>query len=204
VNSQYARILALNPHIRGLNYNDAKSGAKMADLAGQLNSAATQHVDYVTVLMGANDACNSNVLNMTSTDVFQSEFASALGGFFAQDPTAHVYVSSLPNVGQLYTLFRSNSTALSVWKTYNICQDVLPPGGNDSTRATVYNQEVLYNSALQTVCAQYPSNCLYDGGAGFGYNFATSEVSSIDYFHPSVTGQKDIAALTWSKSYWGA
>lgn len=36
VNSHYRRILATNKAISGRNYNDAKSGAKMADLPGQM------------------------------------------------------------------------------------------------------------------------------------------------------------------------
>jgi len=55
VRSHYSRLLALQPAISGHAYNDAKSGAKMVDLAGQLTTAANQHVQYVTVLMGGND-----------------------------------------------------------------------------------------------------------------------------------------------------
>src|SRR5215216_7958001 len=35
ISSHYERILALKPSIYGHNYNDAKSGAKMRDAAGQ-------------------------------------------------------------------------------------------------------------------------------------------------------------------------
>src|SRR6187455_1522417 len=51
VRSHYSRILALNPVISGRNWNDAKSGAKMVDLNGQMTTVAGRHVDYVTVLM---------------------------------------------------------------------------------------------------------------------------------------------------------
>ena len=42
-----------------------------------------------------------------------------------------------------------------------------------------------------------------DGGAVFGYAFRTTDVSSVDYFHPSVTGQKTLAALSWKVGYLG-
>src|SRR5438105_2869659 len=54
VNSHYSRILAAYPGIGGHNYNDAVTGAKMTDLNGQMASVNGQHVEYVTVLMGAN------------------------------------------------------------------------------------------------------------------------------------------------------
>lgn len=204
VNSQYLRLVALNPAIRGFGYNDAKSGAKMVDLYGQLNSAAAQKVDYATVLMGANDVCTSSASTMTSTTDFQNQLTSALSNFFALDPNAHLYVSSLPNVIQLYNLFKNNSSALSTWKNFKICQSTLPPGGTDASRQQVAAQEVAFNGILQSACGQWPNNCLYDGGAGYAFSFATFDVSAIDYFHPSVTGQRDIAALTWSKSYWAS
>ena len=54
VQSHYRRILAVNPLILGRNFNDARSGAEMAELEGQMQVVNTQNVDYVTVLMGAN------------------------------------------------------------------------------------------------------------------------------------------------------
>ena len=42
VSSQYLRLLALTPSISGKNYNDARSGARMADLSGQMTLAGGQ------------------------------------------------------------------------------------------------------------------------------------------------------------------
>jgi hypothetical protein len=41
-----------------------------------------------------------------------------------------------------------------------------------------------------------------DGGATFDYQFSPSDVSAIDYFHPSQTDQAVLAGLTWAKSWW--
>src|SRR5581483_6453241 len=57
VNSQYLRILATNPNISGKNFNNAKTGAKMIDLDGQITNVVPENPDYVTILMGANDVC---------------------------------------------------------------------------------------------------------------------------------------------------
>ena len=203
VNSQYLRILALNPGIQGHAYNDARSGAKMIALSNQLGTAAAQHVEYATVLIGANDVCTSSASTMTMPADFYAQFSAALANFFALDPGAHVYVSSLPNVNQLYNLFKDNPSAVTTWSRLRICQSTLPPGGTDASRQAVYQREVTFNTILSMVCGQYP-NCRYDGGAGFAYAFTTADVSTVDYFHPSITGQHDVAALTWRASYWGA
>src|SRR6059058_2275961 len=42
VNSHYLRILAANPAISGRNFNDAKTGARMNALAGQVTTAVSQ------------------------------------------------------------------------------------------------------------------------------------------------------------------
>jgi hypothetical protein len=56
VQSHYRRILAANPAIFLRNFNDARSGAEMADLPRQVELVNAQNVEYVTVLMGANAA----------------------------------------------------------------------------------------------------------------------------------------------------
>ena len=36
--------------------------------------------------------------------------------------------------------------------------------------------------------------------AVFGYQFTPGDVTTLDYFHPSLTGQARLAALTWSRA----
>ena len=57
------------------------------------------------------------------------------------------------------------------------------------------------NTALANVCAQFV-NCKWDNLATFNYKFTTSDVSTIDYFHPSLTGQNSLASTTWAAGYW--
>jgi len=201
VNSQYNRILAANSAISGHGFNDAKTGAKMVDLDGQLKTAAGQAVQYATVLMGANDVCTSSISTMTPTATVQSQFQTALTDFFAADPTAHVFVSSIPNVYQLWSLEHNNSTAAAEWRYFKICQSMLASTNTEANRQTVVAQEQADNNALATVCAQF-ANCLWDNLATYNYAFKTSDISTIDYFHPSVSGQNVLAGVTWGASYW--
>ncbi|HET6817292.1 MAG TPA: GDSL-type esterase/lipase family protein [Mycobacteriales bacterium] len=201
VNSQYNRILAANNGVRGNVYNDAKTGAKMIDLDGQVKTAASQAVQYLTVLMGANDVCTSSISTMTPTATFQSQFQTALTDFFAADPNAHVFVSSIPNIYQLWSLEHTNSTAEFEWKNFGICQSMLSQNNTEADRQTVVTQEQADNNALATVCAQF-ANCKWDNLATYNYAFKTSDISTIDYFHPSISGQNTLAGITWGASYW--
>lgn len=201
VNSHYRRILAANHGINGNGFNDAKTGAQMNALDGQLTTAASQAVQYVTVLMGANDVCTSSPSTMTPTSTFTSEFQTALSDFFAADPSAHVFVSSIPNVYQLWSLEHTNGTAEFEWSNFGICQSMLSQSNTEADRQTVVAQEQADNNALASVCGQF-ANCKWDGGATYNYAFKTSDISTVDYFHPSVSGQNTLAGITWGASYW--
>jgi hypothetical protein len=140
---------------------------------------------------------------MTPVATFTSQFQSALTTFHATHPGALVFVSSIPNVYQLWNLLKGNRSATSAWRTFGICQSMLAAGNSESTRQAVLAQEKQFNSALASVCGQASAYCRFDGNTTFGYAFTAREVSTVDYFHPSVTGQATLARITWTASYWG-
>lgn len=202
VTSQYQRILKSNRTISGNGHNNALTGAKMGDLGRQLQATATQNVDYVTVLMGANDVCTSSPSTMTATATFQSQFQSALAGYVAARPNSKVFVSSIPNIYQLWSVLHTNFSAVTTWSLFGICQSMLSPSNTSATRQAVVTQEAADNAVLASVCAQF-AQCRWDGYATYNTAFSASDVSTVDYFHPSVQGQNKLAAVTWAASYWG-
>ena len=66
-------------------------------------------------------------------------------------------------------------------------------------RLTVKQRNTDFNNALQAVCAQY-RKCTFDGWAIYNYVFSASDVSTRDYFHPSLQGQTGLAAIAWAAS----
>jgi lysophospholipase L1-like esterase len=203
VDSQYTRLLALNPAIAANEHNDAKSGAKMADLAGQLTLAGQNKNDYVTVLMGGNDLCTSSAATMTPTTTFVTQYYTALADYFHYNPGGHVFVSSIPNLLQLWTTLHTNSSATFTWSLFKICQSMLAAGNTDADRQKVVAQENLDNYVMGYVCKTYFANCRWDNLATYNVVFSASEVSKIDYFHPNISGQAALAATTWKATYWG-
>ena len=206
VNSHYLRIRARNAAINGRAFNDAKTGARMSDLAGQLATVANRKVGYVTILMGANDACRSTVADMTSVATFGSQFASALQTFTAASPTTQIFVASVPNLYQLWSVLKNNGSARFVWGLGKICQSMLanPLGtsaADNTRRAAVLQRVTDYNASLAQTCALYPQ-CRFDNNAVFNTAFTASDISSRDYFHPSLSGQAKLAAVTWAAGVW--
>lgn len=204
VNSQYNRLLAKNSLIKGKNFNDAKTGAKMVDLAGQMSSAVSQGVQYVTVLMGANDVCTSSESTMTDITTFRNQFQSAMTSLTTGLPNVRVFVSSIPNIYNLWSILKGNSTARAVWSLYGICQSMLVnPQSTAQTdidrRARVQQRNIDFNTQLAQVCALY-TQCLFDNNATYNTAFVTSDVSTRDYFHPTIAGQAKLARVSWCAS----
>lgn len=181
--------------------NDAKTGAKMSALDGQLGTAATQGADAVTVEMGANDVCTSSPSTMTPTATFSAQFEVALTHFLAARPGATVAVSSIPNIYQLWSVLHTSSSARVTWALLGECKSMLSSRATETQRQAVLAQEEADNAALATVCANH-AGCRWDGGAVFATTFTAAQVSTVDYFHPNVSGQAVLASTAWSSGPW--
>lgn len=204
IHSHYERLRALNPAIFGRNYNDARAGARMRDAPGQAQVAVAQGALYVTILMGANDVCTRTIATMTSVADFRAQFTATMNVLASGlPPGSHVFVSSIPNVYRLWSLFRSDPTAQFIWSIAQICQSMLSPANTEQDRQTVLAREQAFNQVLAEVCAAY-AMCRFDDLAVFDYPFAARHVSRLDYFHPSLSGQAVLASVTWAHSWWAA
>src|SRR5215213_5201772 len=199
--SHYERIRQLNSAITGRGYNDAVTGAKMSAAPGQAGQAVGQGARYVTILLGANDLCSSSPSTMTSTTTFRAQFSQAMATLMAQDRKPYVFVSSIPNLYQLWEVLHTNSLARWVWATANICQSMLGATRTETQRQQVVDREGALNQILAQECARY-SRCRWDGGAVYNYPLSASQVSTLDFFHPSLSGQAALARVTWAASWW--
>jgi lysophospholipase L1-like esterase len=206
VQSHSSRLSGLESGTQIRSYNDARSGAKMGALAGQATSSVSQNAEYVTILMGANDACTATADRMTSVSAFKARFTAAMDVLANQQREPRVLVASIPDLKRLWQVGKNSLAARTAWSAYGICQSMLakPRSTNqaDADRRARVRQRVLdYNTTLSEVCATY-SFCRYDGGALFDYPFALSQLSKWDYFHPNTSGQAALAEVTWKAGYW--
>jgi lysophospholipase L1-like esterase len=202
ISSHYERIKRQNSAIAGHAYNNAVTGAKMAAAAKQASAATAQHAAYVTVLLGANDLCTSSPSTMTSTDTFNTQFSQAMATLRQQLPQARVFVSSIPDIYQLWKVLHTNRVARIVWATAHICPAMLGAARTEAERQRVVAREVAFNQILADTCHQYGANCRWDGGATYNYKFSASQVSVLDFFHPDLDGQAALASVTWAASWW--
>jgi lysophospholipase L1-like esterase len=155
----------------------------------------------VTILMGANDLCTSSTATMTSVDTFRSQFRQTLATLNSAATKPRIFVASIPNVYHLWELYRYDLAAQSVWAAAGICQSLLSVWNTSTQRTAVRDRNAAFNSVLAQECAAY-ANCRFDQNAVYTYAFSKSQVSKLDYFHPSLSGQAALAAITWATSWW--
>ena len=201
ISSHYERIRAGQPAISGHNYNDARAGAKMRDGVGQAQTVVGQGARYVTVLMGGNDVCTDSISTMTSVSDFRDQFTATMNALAGLPPGSHVFVSSIPNVYQLWVLFHNDPAAQLVWSLAGICQSLLSPFNTEEDRQAVLTRVRELNQVLADVCGQY-AFCRFDDLAVFNYHVTSGQVTRLDYFHPSLSGQSALASITWARSWW--
>jgi lysophospholipase L1-like esterase len=185
VNSQFQRIQAIDPGRNPVPFNDSRSGARAVDMLGQAQTAVTQDPDYVTMLIGANDACTSTIAQQTLTATFRGQIKAALDTLVNADPKVYIQVVSIPDINRLREIFTSppDPNALTRWSLFNVCQALLAnPLSNaqpDVDRRAAFRQQVIdYNEALSDVCAQY-KRCQFDGNAGFNTTFTAADVATV-------------------------
>ncbi len=106
----------------------------------------------------------------------------------------------------MYELNKSSSSARLTWGLLRICQSMLAnPSSTKAAdvqrRAAVQQRVNEYNQVLAEVCAA-TAKCRYDGGAVADYAFTKADISTRDYFHPSLAGQATMANITWARTQW--
>ncbi|MFE6195162.1 SGNH/GDSL hydrolase family protein [Streptomyces sp. NPDC057838] len=181
-------------------WNYAVTGARMADLPGQMAQAVRRKPQLVTVLMGANDACRATPSAMTPVSAFRADFEDALRSLRKALPKTQVFVASVPDLKRLWSEGRTSSMARQVWRL-GICPSMLGDAqAVDASAAlrrnTVQKRVEEYNKVLREVCAR-DERCRHDGGAVYDYRFGTAQLSRWDYFHPSVDGQARLAEIAY-------
>lgn len=199
VNSLARRLLGASA-LPSRSWNLARSGARMAELPGQMAAAAAKKPGLVTVLVGANDACRGSTDLMTPVSAFRASFEEAMRGLRAVSPKSQVYVSSVPDLKRLWSTGQGSALGKQVWKL-GVCASMLGEADDvgeaaEERREQVYERVVAYNEVLRDVCAK-DRLCRYDGGAVFDYRFTSAQLSPWDWFHPSTNGQGRLAEIAY-------
>ncbi|UBU09171.1 SGNH/GDSL hydrolase family protein [Nonomuraea gerenzanensis] len=206
VTSHYARLTKLSGTLQRHNLNYAAPGATSADLLAQMRKAVAAKADYVTILIGAQDACTRTEQSMTPAATYRQRLDTALAELRRGVPGARVLIASIPDVRRLWQVGKGNALARTFWTTGRICQSMLAEPTSTKRadvqrRSRVRARVMAFNHAAASACAAYGPRCRTDGGAVFSYPFTLDHVSKWDYFHPNTAGQRVLAERTYARGF---
>jgi lysophospholipase L1-like esterase len=203
VDSLYQQLRARKKvNVRPVNL--AEPGDGVAHLAGQASTAVARKADYITILIGANDACQ---WPMMGRELFQAYVNDALEVIRRGRPKAHVAIVSIPDVVQVWKIAHGNLLAVLIWQLKE-CPSVMTRATSTAPadvnrRRTVARRVNAYNSELERACQNYGPRCHWDGGRAHRVKF-TPKMVAIDYFHPSRRGQQELARISLPPSWIGS
>jgi lysophospholipase L1-like esterase len=208
VNSHYLRLLGRSSVIKGHNLNFAVPGTTSAGLAGQAAEAVARHASYVTILIGAQDACVGTERDMTPVATFRRRIDEAMDVLRSSMDTmpARVFVASIPDLQRLWRIGKDNAIAKVFWAVGRVCPSMLANPAStakkdQARRERVRGRVMDYNDQLAQACAGYGPECRFDGGAVFSYPYTLKMISPWDYFHPNSAGQRALAEATFRAGF---
>lgn len=206
VHSHFRMIESENPAIDGHNHNDAADGARAADLPGQARAAVAQGVEYVTVLIGANDVCTRTEQAMTPVASYRSSIDEALAILRDGLPGVRVALVSVPDLHHLWEIGSVDPDAVRLWQRQETCQSMLANATSaapaDAERRERVRQRVVdYNRQLAEACLAYGPGCDYDDDAVFNYRFSLAQLSMLDRFHPNGAGQDALGRVSYEAGF---
>ena len=187
--------------------NLAVSGSRVAGLAAQAEAAVRARPDYVTVLIGANDACAADESAMTAVAEYTRDFAAALDTLVRGLPDARILVVSVPDLSRLWEVGKDRPEVRRVWESAGVCGSMLADPSDTGAAAQARRDRVrarvqAYNTAMATACARHVPQCRSDGNAVFDHRFDLDDVSTLHYWHASSRGQATLARVACQAGFW--
>ncbi|MBA3742634.1 MAG: SGNH/GDSL hydrolase family protein [Sporichthya sp.] len=205
VNSHRLRLQRLGADLSGQS-NFARSGARSDALAGQAARAVPADAGYVTIEIGANDACARSEAEMTPIEDYRRNIRAGLAVLQEGLPQARVFIASVPDLRRLWAVGHSAWVIRKTWAELDICPSMLARSGSEDLadvhrRDRVRGRIIQYNEVLAAECAAYGPMCTFDAKAVFRTTFTRGQISKWDFFHPSVAGQRLLADITWRAGF---
>ena len=197
----------------------ATSGKKMTDALRQasLVVAAARKLGpgqtaYVTFELGTNDICASPDF-ITDPATFTAQLQSAVGTLRAGlPPGSRILMLPVPDFSHFRDITQADAAAralLALPQNLNRCAPYL---GTSSPSAMIKANDNLsqYNAALKAACDEIDAeegatgalHCTYNAALLADSNFTIDDLSTVDYFHPSLSGQAKMAEDAWRADVW--
>lgn len=161
----------------------------------QVQEIISQAPDYVTLMIGANDVCQGELIPDGAVEQFKEGLISALNSIKnSAHPPKVIALVSIPHILRLTQIpdFSNHQGCRNFWA---IACSNLSKSGADAFEA----QWQAANAAIAAAAAAVGEPVVYDQGDVANTSFTPDEVSKVDCFHPSEAGQTKISDVVWNR-----
>jgi lysophospholipase L1-like esterase len=168
----------------------------------------------VTFELGTNDLCASPDF-MTDPAALRTQLQTAIATLKAGLPAgSRILMLPVPDFPHFRDITQANPAAkalLALPRNQNRC---VPYLGKYSASAEVKANSYLvqYDAILKAACDEINARgssagrlrCTYNAALLADSDFTVKDLSTVDYFHPSLSGQAKMAADAWRADIWAA
>jgi lysophospholipase L1-like esterase len=190
----------------------------MADAVRQANLvvAAAQQLPqgatvYVTFELGANDVCDDP---KTDPTLFLEQLRAAVAVLAdGLPPGSRVLMLSVPDFDHLRSITQANPASKAYFATPQYSHRCAPFLGSNAQTPLSQASAILasYDKSLVSECDEIEAtygrsgrlHCISNGPGLAERDFDVADLSGVDYFHPSYSGQAKMAKAAWKLGDWG-
>lgn len=197
--SHLTRIRRIYPDLKVKAVNVAAVGAKSADLSGQVDRLLQVNVpDYVTLMIGANDLTSwLSDFDELKFSAFIADVRTSIDRLIAANPRMMILLVGIPDQSRVLALFAKQrfgaqfGSLLETWVQRPDLQRLV----------AVYKERwVKANEALAALKQNYSQNVRYSASVAATI-FSDEHLSRLDFYHPSILGQRLLAEVTWRDGF---
>lgn len=178
--------------------NVAESGATSRDIDLQVEALLEDNPDYVTLLVGGNDACSWSSQYERDLETYKRRIESAIVKLIDHNFAVKILLVSVPDMYHLWQLGRSDCGW--IWDLSGACPDLLSSSATENERSSFVRRLQDINNTLAELAQKYPNHVKHDASVA-EYKFKKDDISRKDCFHPSLKGQSKLAEVTWENSW---
>ena len=198
VKSHYQRLTSFLKNQEVIAVNVAASGSTSADIGLQVDALLQNNPNYVTLLVGGNDACSWSSNYERNLDVFKTRIENAIVKLINHNFAIKILLVSVPDMYHLWQLGRNDCGWL--WDLSGACPDLLSSSSTASDRSSFVKRLNEINNTFIELQQKYSTHVKHDASVA-SYKFEKEDVSTKDCFHPSLKGQSKLAEITWGHSW---
>lgn len=199
VKSHYHHLMSTHSAVTA--HNLAVAGAPSSSVLEQMDvlraRLAGTKLDYLTVMVGANDVCSWPADYAPYLERYRKNIRETVNTARELNADVKVLLVPVPNMMRLYELGQAKGCGWK-WQIYPMCNPLFRAKSPEERAAFAARTDAL-NAAMADVAAENADIARFADVKNVAFD--SQDISWIDCFHPSTTGQQRLSDITWEQGW---